>query len=178
MSLEKITYGSLASSEVVNNNFEYLDNRDAVIEGKIYSNNANLETMIANVESSTNQKLSKFETDVDEKIKDIDDNLKSKIYLKTAYVNGTSGYNIWSNGYCEQWGRSNASTGNVATISLFKTYKDTNWCLITTPFGDNSTNGAWWSSFGLSRGTKNFTTRTAGQTIVWRACGYLAEGQY
>ena len=54
MSLTNIEYGSLASSEVMNNNFEYLDNRITSVAGdltsassSIYSNIASLSTTLS-----------------------------------------------------------------------------------------------------------------------------------
>lgn len=48
-------------------------------------------------------------------------------YLKTTYVNGTSWYRIWSDGYCEQGGYSDIDANNLRTITFLKPYKDTNY---------------------------------------------------
>ena len=48
-------------------------------------------------------------------------------YLKTTYVNGTSWYRIWSDGYCEQGGRLYNANDVANTITLLKTMKNTNY---------------------------------------------------
>ena len=45
----------------------------------------------------------------------------------TTYVSGTSGYNIWSNGLCQQWGYTKAGT----TITFAKKFKDANYNIST-----------------------------------------------
>lgn len=93
-------------------------------------------------------------------------------YLKTTYVNGASGYNIWSNGYCEQWGSfSGATTG---TINLLKTYKDTNYSLTFANWGGtchckkNSSSQIYWHDIQNANSLG----------ISWKTSGYLASGQY
>ena len=46
MALTKIEFGSLADPEVINNNFEYLDEKVTDASSKIYTNNADLEALI------------------------------------------------------------------------------------------------------------------------------------
>ena len=103
-------------------------------------------------------------------------------YIKDTYVNGTSGYSIWSDGYCEQWGKINCPANSQANGTLLKTYKDTNYNFIAI---DNTSplNGA---VYGFQQGcgilTNNtFFVRTAYDSTVvysWKTCGYLAEGEY
>ena len=52
MALTEIEYGSLASSEVMNNNFEYLDNKISDVSGNLSSNVATINANIATVNSS------------------------------------------------------------------------------------------------------------------------------
>lgn len=106
----------------------------------------------------------------------------TKAYLKTTYVNGASGYNIWSNGYCEQWGQGSASTGS-AKVTLLKTFANTNYNIQLTASYTESSGGV---STGVavhntSKATTGFTISQyskANYTAYWRACGYLASGQY
>lgn len=102
-------------------------------------------------------------------------------YLKTAYVNGLSGYNIWSNGYCEQWGK---NTKNNTTINFIKTFKDINFCFISQP-NYGSSNMGWAEILGGNDRDMNTSTyrTTSTQTVgsyvgSWVAIGYLAEGEY
>lgn len=50
-----------------------------------------------------------------------------KPYIVENYVNGTSGYNLYSNGYCEQWGRVPAGEDSDYTITLLQPYKNTDY---------------------------------------------------
>lgn len=98
-------------------------------------------------------------------------------YIKDTYKNGTSGYNIWSNGYCEQWG---VTTQLNTTVTFLKIFADTNYIGNCTPRGIN---GA-----GIAEGNPRFGAISTTQCFVssgtsslganWKACGYLAEGEY
>jgi len=112
---------------------------------------------------------------------DIDHLNDTKPYLKECYVNGTSGYNIWSNGYCEQWGRVNA---NVNTITFLKVFKDTNYQVYYavsdgSPTDNALTNASWnnatTTSVMIYQGY-NGTAQTS--PVNWKTSGYLAEGEY
>ena len=96
------------------------------------------------------------------------------IHIIDTYVNGTSGYRIWSDGYCEQWGTSQSGT----TVVFAKTFKDKNYKIILGP-RDSSNIG-----YGLhanSRSVSSFTIFLYGSDTDkadWIASGYLAEGEY
>ncbi len=50
-----------------------------------------------------------------------------KPYIVETYVNGTSGYNLYSNNYCEQWGRVPAGEDSDYIITLLQPYKNTDY---------------------------------------------------
>ena len=52
MAITRIEYGALASSELMNNNFEYLDNRISQVSESIASENSGIYSNIASVNSS------------------------------------------------------------------------------------------------------------------------------
>lgn len=52
MSLTTIEYGALASSQVMNNNFEYLDNRITSVNNTVTSNNSSVLSNIASINTS------------------------------------------------------------------------------------------------------------------------------
>lgn len=106
-----------------------------------------------------------------------------------TYVNGTSWYRVYSDGYCEQGGR--ASWGSNVTdiarlqVSLLKPYKDTNYSLMEMPLRtdmNGASNGlcaAFVGVFDLQKTT--FCLRAyCGNTneriniIQWQACGYVS----
>lgn len=63
-------------------------------------------------------------------------NAPSRGYLVQSYVNGTSGYRVYSDGWCEQWGKSN-STSSQETITLTKAYNSINFTVLATSYADN-----------------------------------------
>lgn len=96
------------------------------------------------------------------------------IHIIDTYVNGTSGYRIWSDGYCEQWGRVNISgTDANNTVNFVKTFKDTNYVVVEASFGNTDRKLTL-----VSLGTSNMVIRGWDNTSIWKACGYLASGQY
>ena len=118
------------------------------------------------------------------------DNVQQRVYLKVAYQNGVSGYNIWSNGYCEQWGGATGGTNNTGVIiTLLKTYKDLNYCLVTSVNAEIETlaNAAPLAANCFNKKTSSFNVSTVyggngydyrAYPFSWKACGYLASGQY
>lgn len=49
MALTRIEYGSLASSDIMNNNFEYLDNRISAVNNSLGLNNSSISSNIASI---------------------------------------------------------------------------------------------------------------------------------
>ena len=107
-------------------------------------------------------------------------------YIVETYVNGTSGYNIYSNRYCEQWGQVSVSTttNNVA-VAFLKEFEDTNYniqahLVTNVAFSSNSgtvnVNGAYSTGAVLNRcsATGFYISRLDDdRQIYWRACGYI-----
>lgn len=66
-----------------------------------------------------------------------------------TYTNGTSGYRLWADGYCEQWGRVQTPSHQYGqtTVDLLKTMADKNYSI--TLGGRNPTmNGNYCFSVG------------------------------
>lgn len=55
------------------------------------------------------------------------------------YTSGTSGYRVWADGWCEQWGRV-TSTARPYTVTLLKEYKNTNYNVYTSSFYTDNSN--------------------------------------
>lgn len=113
--------------------------------------------------------------------------IKSTPHIEETYVNGTSGYRIWSKDstgyrYCEQWGRIpyEGAEGNY-TVNLLKTMANADYtCQITLFAGttryDNTIVGRYYQAWNLS--TTSFTAyKWSAQAIqqMWKVCGYLAD---
>ncbi len=110
----------------------------------------------------------------------------SKPQIIASYTNGASGCIVWSNGYCEQHGTtSGTSKWATQTITLFKKFANTNYALATSTYLASSefTNTSGTSTRAISRfGYTNKTVSSfavqAYNAVSWRACGYLADGEY
>lgn len=91
-----------------------------------------------------------------------------------TYVNGTSWYRVYSDGWCEQGGRKTGASGQ--TITLMKSYANTNYHLSGSMLGSAYNTIV---AFGIID-SSSFVVHTAsgGQsynsTASWLACGYLA----
>lgn len=89
------------------------------------------------------------------------------------YVNGTSWYRVWSDGWIEQGGISNAGT-----ITFLKSFSNTNYTLVKTGKCEG-TNGDWYGGANYNAGyysksVNNFVCYSNGQVTNynWYACGY------
>ena len=94
-------------------------------------------------------------------------------HITETYVNGTSGYIVYSNGYCEQWGYSSSSK-NVS-ITLTKPFKNTYYHVFLSKIADSSGSGIPTvkpdytnSSFIVN------SYKDTSQPFWWLARGYIA----
>ena len=88
MSLTRIEYGSLASSETLNNNFNYLDNR---ISNQVQTSTSNMATVNSNI-ASINASVSALSDSIASSISPITATLSDSGLYITRYVNGNSWY--------------------------------------------------------------------------------------
>lgn len=92
MALTEIEYGSLASSDVMNKNFEYLDNKISDVSENLASNVATINANIA----TANTSISTLSDSINKSIEELGKNITSKIeengLFITTYINGTSWY--------------------------------------------------------------------------------------
>lgn len=104
----------------------------------------------------------------------------TKPYIDETYVNGTSGYRVWSDGYCEQWGIVTANNTYNSIINLIKPYKNTNWNIIVTGQGTDNINFAedTYSIYYIPNKTTSRITVTHSNTssapCYWRTIGYVS----
>lgn len=106
----------------------------------------------------------------------------TKPYIIETYVNGKSGYITYSNGLHEEWGYNTASTDYNAsgTVSLLKSYKDTNYCAIVGNINGQTNAGTFCrltgnrtnNSFGVVSGF-NPSSFFAYQ-FWWHTIGYIS----
>lgn len=92
-----------------------------------------------------------------------------------GYINGTSGYRVWSDGYCEQWGYI-LSVNKTATITLLKEMIDTNYSIICTgteATGGND-NGSMNAYNPTTTGFNIYNTSDNVSNCYWRVYGYIS----
>lgn len=100
----------------------------------------------------------------------------SRAILEESYVNGTSWYRVYSDGWCEQGGQVSINTNT--TITLLKPYKDTNYNLLNTINNDyqSNSNPCTWSSasaYRVSASQIRLNYSSGGNGRTWQACGYI-----
>ena len=92
------------------------------------------------------------------------------------YINGTSWYRVWSDGWCEQGGNIAGGTDNTNfEVTLLKAYADTNYDVGFTSLSNNSsTYGITWQFGKIFPSTiSKFICSRVNFARGWRACGYI-----
>lgn len=105
--------------------------------------------------------------------------LANKVEVIESYVNGTSGYRVYSadstgKRYCEQWGL--AETVASAPITLLKPYANTNYSVQVTLYRDDSASA--YSPIVHITSNSQFAIYTEATGAIssnkcWKACGYI-----
>ena len=99
--------------------------------------------------------------------------LQNRIYIKSSYINGTSWYRIWSDGWCEQGGV--VPYASEKSVALLKNMVDTNYSILI-----NSTfRGTQTYSPNVKDGTKTTSgfkiqCSTAYTNYIWEVKGYIS----
>ena len=120
---------------------------------------------------SANKDLSNLTEHGENKFNEKLDKSAVKSYITETYINGKSGYNVYSNGYCEQWGFGSNASNYKATVTLLKTFKDANYSVSVTTSESDRTTYAY--NYANTLTTTSFKV-VVGGSYWWRACGYVA----
>ena len=100
-----------------------------------------------------------------------------KAYITQTYAKGTSGYNLYSNGYCEQWGFVNI-TASSHVITLLKSYNNTNYNILIASGEPSNDTGGFTGGNGVVQpkeaGSFKCSTNTAWQWLWWTTKGYIS----
>ena len=125
---------------------------------------------VAGVTSALNNKVS------------VDNLVETPVVIETYNIGGSNGYIIWSNGWCEQWGRGQApSTANTwgTTITLNKKYWNKAYGITLTNWGGSTQAAALkWNSDNLTESTFQVLASVQDTSFNWHTWGVLAEGEY
>ena len=187
MALTNIEYGSVASSEVVNNNFQYLDDKISSVSQSLSTNATALSSSISSLASVVNTNKSSAEEadaelqesidDITEDISELSTTLEEAFYVVDAYRSGANWYRVYSDGWCEQGGCVNVGGSNATKeVTLFKELTDTNACIYVTSTNAYF-NGNW--DIGVVAGNILTTSKIklmvgrdgSGGNVYWRVCG-------
>ena len=95
--------------------------------------------------------------------------------LKESYINGTSWYRVYSDGWCEQGGE---TTERDVTVTFLKQFKNTNYTIvgneIFSSFGQESELAIVKTSASQARIYVDYGGTVSGTGACWQACGYIA----
>ena len=92
-------------------------------------------------------------------------------YITETYVNGTSWYRVWSDGWIEQGGISGA-TANIVKVTLLKSFTDTNYSVIGSISGSTAVLNIPHTKNSKLVNSFEFYVGTTGGDAYWKACGY------
>ena len=90
------------------------------------------------------------------------------VHIVDTYVNGTSWYRVYSDGWCEQGGIGNANT----TVSLLKPYKNPYYYTCITP--STLDNATMTGNFYINNKTASSFKIMGSWSCSWEASGYIA----
>lgn len=99
----------------------------------------------------------------------------SKGILSESYVNGTSWYRVYSDGWCVQGGY-NAGTSNPSSVVFLKPFIDANYSLV----GQSLNIGDYYFVLRSNKTSTGFTASVRGSNSTttgaysWEACGYIS----
>ncbi len=176
MALTEIEYGSLASSEVMNNNFQYLDDKISSVSETVISNEAGVSSNIASINSTISSmseeltsNIEELETNVDELTSSLN---TSGLLNVTTYVNGTSWYKEYfsdSDKTTRVWLEQGGVCASNGSTSFLQAFSNTNYTLTL------GTHCTYYEGGGISaKTTTNFTHYNGkgwSYTVEWYACG-------
>lgn len=111
-----------------------------------------------------------------------------------VYGDSTSGYRLWSDGYCEQWGTLQTVNNALSTVTLLKPYIDLNYVITGSCLNANTkltnTQGVMYyldtasegiyilhktaSSFDAATQSPGYVTAFMANTAYWKASGYVS----
>lgn len=109
-----------------------------------------------------------------------DSNNAEFVRLVESYVNSKSGYRLYSDKWCEQWGTiTKASTVNASyryTLTLLKPYKDDSYQVYTTPIAEQmGENVVGVLSTGRTTTQITFASKSNYTNgVLWKAEGYIS----
>lgn len=113
---------------------------------------------------------------------DVDLSNCTKPHIVETYVNGTSWYRVYSDGWCEQGGYIVGAVNTATTVNLLKSMPNTEYVLVIG--GTNNTNsrssgnpsyrGIYLQTGVIESKAIDSFVLGNGENITWQACGYIS----
>ena len=182
MALTEIEYGSLASSNVMNNNFEYLDNKITDVSESLSSNVATINSNLA----TTNASISTLGENVNKSVEDLNTNLteatnnlvgENGLFI-TFYQNDSSWYREYFSDkekttrvWIEQGGVLTGGGDYNRQVVFLKPFQNANYVILKNS-GGGGTGGVaerWMGLWGLA--VASAWTGYINHSERWYACG-------
>ena len=95
------------------------------------------------------------------------------------YLNGTSWYRVWSDGWCEQGGRVSVTCSQTSTVTFLKPFVKDDYCITKTVDGlgnvsdDANVQNRSLTGFELYGSDVGPAGNWGTKSCQWRACGYI-----
>lgn len=176
MALTEIEYGALASSELMNNNFQYLDNRISSVAESLTSSNAGTNSNIASINntiSAMSEEINSNLENVSSEVEDITSSLCASgfLYINT-YFNGTSWYKEYfsdSEKNNRVWLEQGGICHSMGTTTYLKSFSSANYTIVLGTHNLNYEHGG--ISSKLATGFTHYNGKGWGYNVDWYACG-------
>lgn len=146
MALTNIEYGSIATSKILNDNFNYLEGKIEDYSKNIGANNSSLIALINSQNATVTNNLNSINNSLSNLEKEIDTNASSTsaisnslatngLYI-TTYVNGTSWYREFFSDsgkktrvWLEQGGQTNTNGNTGSRVTFIKPFSNPNYTI-------------------------------------------------
>ena len=175
MALTEIEYGSLASSEVMNNNFEYLDEKISDVSENLTSTVATINSNLATINSS----MASMSDELNQAIEDLDSDLTEAaeesfsingLYV-TTYTNGTSWYREYFSDKektTRVWIEQGGQAWQNSYVTYIKPMSNTNYTIQVQDINNSYIEGAKPQNFSTAGFTSSFRY---GCNVRWYVAG-------
>lgn len=175
MALTTIKYGELASSEIMNNNFKYLDDKISNLNETVTSNKAGMNSNIASINST----ITTINENMTQNVKNLEESInKTKSFFSesglfvTTYINGVSWYKEYfsdSEKKTRVWLEQGGVLNSRSSTTFLKKFTTTNYTLLL------GTHCTYYEGGGISgKSTSGFSHHNGkgwSYDVEWYACG-------
>lgn len=172
MALTEIEYGALASSDVMNNNFRYLENQISNLSETVVSNYAGVNSNIASINNSMGIMQENLSSDIEKLGDEVMQQLSDNEIFVTTYINGKSWYKEYfsdSKKTNRTWLEQGGIRKSSGTTTFLKPFVDENYTLLL------GTHCTYYEHGGIQNRTNTGFGYRNGKgwsyDVEWYACG-------